>query len=164
MAKFHVDWFEKKNEDWVVLTLSGEEGKHSEVSVNRVNKKGETFPNFDSIANGGEIEGELWQSGAGKWYLFAPKQPKSGAFTKKLAEEKQAIIEGSVGRVLDRKEHSIALAGAQRDAVLLVTTFYKDIAEDPILGEQERETLLKKKIVQWRDYLLSKDFTDVVPF
>lgn len=71
---------QNKSKDWKVVTILNAAGDLMEnISVNRTNKKGETFPNFDDIQTGASVEGTLWESPAGKTYLFAPK----GATTQK---------------------------------------------------------------------------------
>lgn len=82
-------------------------------------------------------------------------------------EKAQERKESSINRFADRKEHSIALAGAQRDAVLLVTTFYKDAwSKDPILSasETELDLIIKRKVVEFRDWIMSDKFTETTPF
>ncbi len=77
-----ISWLEKKNEDWKIATLTNEAGaQFQNVSINRVSKKGETFPNFDTLTNSSEVDGVLWQSPKGGWYLFPPKPetPQGGA-------------------------------------------------------------------------------------
>lgn len=65
---------ESKTSDWKVITILNAAGELvEEISVNRTNKKGEVFPDFDEILAGSNIEGQLWQSPKGKLYLFAPK-------------------------------------------------------------------------------------------
>lgn len=159
MAQFKVEWMEKKGDGWIVATLSDGTNKTTDVSINERNKKGEIFPNFNAITLGGTVEGDLWQSSAGKWYLFAPKAPKQGqggVFKAKVIEEAQVRKESSINRTMDRKEESIKLSSAQRDAVLIVTTFYKDSGIDA----QE----IKEQIVKWRDWFLSEDFNTTIPF
>lgn len=68
---------EAKTIDWKVITILNAAGELvEEISVNRTNKKGETFPEFDEIIVGATIEGQLWQSPKGKLYLFPPKEQK----------------------------------------------------------------------------------------
>lgn len=154
MNKFKVNWMAKKSEDWIVAALIDESGtEFKEVSINRTNKKGEVFPNFDGIMPGAEIEGNLWTSDAGKHYLFAPKPQKFGG-----AVGGQQAREKSINKVLDRKEDSIAIAGAQRDAVLIVSSlisehYYGDLKPD----------FLKEKIVEWRNWFLSDEFKKSTP-
>lgn len=145
-----IEWTENKSSNWKVCTVMNESGATIEnVSVNRKNKKGETFPNFDDIAPGREVEGDLWQSPAGKWYLFAPKAKgqgmgprpeyapkpisKSGAveaanITKKSVETSQMNKE----RLEEIKQIAINRSSSQTAAVNIVTAFYKDLSEDEI--------------------------------
>lgn len=172
--KVKIDWIETKAEDWKVAMLTDDKGTSlKEVSINRKSKKGELFPNFDTLASGQEVEGQLWQSTAGKWYLFPP-QPETtsggasrssgGAFNAKQIEEHTIRKEGFIKETIENKERAIQMAGAERDAVLLVTTFYSPIwMKDPIL-EHELDKLIKDKVVFFRDWLLSADFTNTIPF
>lgn len=176
MAKFNISWLVKKNPDWIVAELTevplGTEYK--EVSINRTNKWGELFPGFDDLQPGRDVEGEIWQSGQGKWYLFAPKpqttqggaySANKGGYTAKTNQIKQAIKqaqerkEESIGKTLDRKEESIRLSAAQRDAVLIVNT---------LLGKGEEpweDGAIKEAIIEWRNwFLLDDEFNNPPPF
>lgn len=65
---------EKKSNDWLVVSLVNSAGDLIEnVSINRISKKGDLFPNFDDIKQDTKIDGRLWESDSGKQYLFAPK-------------------------------------------------------------------------------------------
>jgi hypothetical protein len=111
---------------------------------------------------GGKIDGELKEKeymGKPSYTLDAPMKAKTasgGAFKQKMIEETMDRKEKSISNFQASKEESIKLAGAQRDAVLLVTTFYKDV------GMHDKE--IKDKVIEFRDWLLSDDFTDRVPF
>ena len=175
MTKLKVEWIEVKAPDWKLATLIGEDGKQiTEVSINRTSKKGEVFPSFDELASGHDVEGELWQSTAGKWYLFPPRpqttpggasRGQGGAYKAKVMEEAMARKEVSIGKFQASKEESIKLAGCQRDAVLLTQTMFgNNIWSDPILSEEEKRSVLKKEVIKWRDWLLSDAFNDVLPF
>jgi hypothetical protein len=158
--KFIIEKVEDKSKDWKVTTIKGEQGSVVGVSVNRVNNKGETFPNFDGIILGATIDGELWRSPSGKNYLFAPKPASTGGSRAnpgiaKAMERKET----SIAKFQDSKETSIKLAGAMRDAVLITTTFYKDLALE--------DADIEAKIKQWRNWFLSNhgDETDIkAPF
>lgn len=151
-----IEWTENKSKDWKICTVTKPDGTTTEnVSVNRMNKKGEVFPNFDGIAPGADIEGELWRSDAGKWYLFAPKPKGEGLGTRpawvkpkadmtRVMEKKQESIEKN----MDVKNEAIKMAGAQRDAVLMVTTFYATQA----LSEEE----LQAKVEYWYQYFINR--------
>lgn len=151
---FKIIWLDVKSPDWKVATLEDEQTQYSEVSINKVNKKGEVFPNFDAIQKGGTIRGNLWTSSGGKKYLFAPKPQKSQNFRndmKSVMKEKQE----NVKEAQETKKENIKEAAAQRDAVLMVTTFYPEFANDPLLSS-EKEKLLKEKYLQWRDFFLNQ--------
>jgi hypothetical protein len=147
--KFIIEKVDNKSNDWKITSIKGEQGNViAEVSVNRVNKKGETFPNFDGIILGATIDGELWTSATGKNYLFAPKPASTGGSKgnpgiAKAMEKKNE----SIAKFQDSKETSIKLAGAMRDAVLIVTTFYKDL--------QMEDGDIELKIKQWRNWFLT---------
>lgn len=172
MAKHKVTWLEKKNEDWVLVSL---ETGQTEVSINRKSKKGEAFPGFDSLAPGVEVEGELWQSTAGKWYLFPPRpqtprggvsRASGGASKSKAIEDAQIRKAEQIDKFQSSKEESIRLAGCQRDAVLLTQTMFgNNIWSDPILSEDEKRNILKKEVIKWRNWLyLDKEFNELPPF
>ncbi len=148
--RYKVEWVEVKAPDWKIASLTSIDGtfKETGVSINRTNKKGEVFPNFDGITPGAEIDGNPWKSSAGKWYLFAPEVITQKTFAAKpsgikaMQERKSEMIEKSQ----DRKEESIAKSGAQRDAVLIVTTFYKDQILTP--------TEIAEKVEYWYKHFL----------
>lgn len=71
---FKIFKIEKKNADWIVASLVDAAGDvHENVSINKVSKKGDIFPNFDTLEVGTKVEARIWESDAGKKYLFAPK-------------------------------------------------------------------------------------------
>lgn len=131
--KVYISKVEDKSADWkVVGLLSEDKTAYEGVSVNRVNKKGETFPNFDDIKAQAEVEGDLWKSPADKWYLFAPKKPLDrpkffkpggGAAAIKKAQETKAE---NIAVAQERKHDAIARAGAFRDATLVTIASLKD--------------------------------------
>ncbi len=102
-----------KSPDWKVVDVEGLDGtKASDVSCNRFDKEKKEFPNYDTIVDGATIEATLWQSQAGKSYLFAPKptvlprfKVNGGAITKNM-EKKEASIE----KFQTNKEESIKIA------------------------------------------------------
>lgn len=166
MAKLTIEWIETKGPDWKVASLIGEDKTaYKDVSINRTSKKGEIFPNFDDLKNGGEVEGELWQSTGQKWYLFPPKpqttsggapRGSGGGYKQKVMEESMARKESSIRNFQATKEESIRLSSAQRDSVLIVTSIgVKESSDDEI----------KHAIIKWRDwFLLSSEFNDTPPF
>lgn len=153
MADYKVLKVDDKNKDWKVISIEKGENEYlHNVSVNRVNKKGEVFPNFDDIKEGAITEGELWESGSSKWYLFAPKQKPArspnGSFRdaqiEKIMDKKEASIEKFQGR----KEESIKLAGAMRDAVLVSLASLRD---QPFPTDEE----YKAEFEKWLKYFLN---------
>lgn len=156
---YKITWVENKSNDWKVASLECGGVKTEGVSINRVNKKGEVFPNFDSITLEGTVDGELWNSPSGKHYLFAPKVASTGttgAYKGQQIAKAQETKREDIKEAQGRKEESIALAGAQRDAVLIVTKFnITDWTEDHI----------QEEIIKWRNWFLSSKFTDsTIPF
>lgn len=131
MATYKVLACEEKQPGWKVVTLQmSETSQQSDVSVNKVNKKGEEFSGFDAIAVGVEVKGELWQSSAGKWYLFAPKPDagkpwKSGGGSAAIAKAQETKRE-DIKEAQERKNEAIALAGAMRDATLVSLAALRD--------------------------------------
>jgi hypothetical protein len=158
-----------KSPDWKILTLEIVEGEGSvmfeDVSVNRVNKKGEAFPNFDNLKVGERVKGNLWTSSAGKKYLFAPDLNKpagganrgqSGGFKagmQKMVEQKQAGIEKNI----DRKEEGIKISSTMRDAV--------QIALAELGGNADHEDY-ERRIQYWRQWLWGEweNVNDFPPF
>lgn len=158
--KFIVQKCEDKSTDWKIISFFADNTNYDDVSVNRVNKKNETFPNFDGIKVGAEIDGNPWKSSTGKYYLFAmppegakPPQRGAGAITKAM-ERKENGIEKSQ----DRKEEGIKVSSTMRDAVLIVTKFYP---------EDSTNEAIKNAIELWRKYLWEnwdKEDKDYDPF
>lgn len=109
--KYTVSKLEKKSPEWYVADLLDDNGSAlTSVSINKVNKKGEQFPGFDQIAEGGEVAGEHWVSQAGKNYLFEPKPEgqKSGGRPNmdRIMEKKSDMIHAAQ----DTKAENIAKA------------------------------------------------------
>lgn len=138
MPLFKINAVDVKSNDWKIVSLTSQEGVTiGNVSVNRVNKKNETFPAFDDIVAGKEVEGNLWTSQAGKNYLFAPEVKTYTSFQKgggksavieKAQDRKESSIERfqntkeeSISKTLDRKEDSFMISGTARDATLILT-------------------------------------------
>lgn len=67
-------------------------------------------------------------------------------------KEAQARKEQSISKFADRKEESIALAGAQRDAVLIVTSLYSELDSLPT---EDKAEAIKKEILYWHNWLLN---------
>lgn len=161
--KYKTNWMEKKNNDWILASIlpQKEDGtwdkEITNVSINRTAKNGQVFPNFDTIAAGVEIEGEFWQSQAGKNYLFAPKpkleapnfikQAGNSAFKAKQIEEAQNRTTQNVAKAQDNKDWSIKTSSTMRDAVLL------SIAE----GKPNQENILRWREWLWNNFEVEPD-------
>lgn len=160
--KFSIKWLETKGPDWKVATIVNEAGiEYEDVSINRTNKKGEVFPEFDSLLNGGTVQGEYWETpDKTKKYLFPPRVDKpaqrtfGGGQVKAMMKEKQEGIKES----MDRKEHSIMESSSMRDAVSLAIAEFESY-QDKLRGSggsgtggggSDLEFLIKK----WRKFLL----------
>jgi hypothetical protein len=149
MSKVTIEWAENKSNDWRICTIKEGNQTITDVSVNRVNKKGETFPNFDGIIPGAEIECEIWKSPAGKTYMFAPRPQsasKVGGFgggVKAAQERKEVMIE----KAQERKSDSIAYFNSVNCSIELVSK--RGMSE---MTDQDVELA----VVQWREWFLSE--------
>lgn len=118
--EYKIEWCENKSDDWKVLTLIDGDQTLDNVSVNRVNKEGEVFPNFDGLVPSTTVKANLWTSKAGKRYLFAPK-PQGGSnkgVKSQVIEKAMERKETSIGKFQDNKELGIKISATMRDAVL----------------------------------------------
>lgn len=152
--KYKIDWLEVKNTEWTLVSLTGEDGKKiEEVSINKKSKKGELFPNFDNLASGQEVEGELWQSTAGKWYLFPPKQSKQGqggAFKTQVIEEAQDTKRRDITHFQGEKEYSIRVSSSMNKAIELAIAEYS--VESRVHVGLDKD-YLEKAILRWREWI-----------
>lgn len=160
--KYTLDWVEKKNNDWVLVSLASGE---KEVSINRTSKKGEVFPNFDNLAPGIEVEGELWQSQAGKWYLFPPKPVTPNPMGTRPAWAKK---ESTINKAMETKAQNIATAQENRgQGVKIASTMNKAIEialaeNESVVAEQFQE-----RVKYWRKWIWEnwdKTDSDFAPF
>ena len=147
MKKVNIEWTENKSNDWRICTIKEGSQTITDVSVNRVNKKGETFPNFDGIIPGAEIECEIWKSPAGKTYMFAPRPqvgPKAGGMGIKAAQERKAEM---IEKAQDRKSESIAYFNSVNCAIELVGKLK--------ISDMTRQDT-EEEIIHWRDWFLAE--------
>ena len=161
--EYTISFTDNKSPDWKILTLEIVEGDGSvmfqDVSVNRVNKKGETFPNFDGLIVGSRVKGNLWTSPQGKHYLFAPNLTtvKSGASgggfkagMQKMVEQKQEAIKLSQ----ENKNESIKIASTLGKAVDCAIAVY----EKGVSSETLEELITKWRRILWMEWDNTKDF------
>ena len=171
MAKYTIDWMETKE------TSTGKKLHKANLTDENGNKLDSVTlwaSEWPDVMNGHVVEGTYEEKQNGQYLnktLYAPKTPKTaqgGAYRAKVVEEAQIRKEGSINRTLDRKEESIKMSSAQRDAVLIVTTFYKDRwINDPIIGgasDMELDTMIKEKVLKYRDWFISHEFEEHTPF
>jgi hypothetical protein len=153
---YKIDWCEVKKEGetngrkWKItnMTLTDSVGNtYDEVST------------FDPVIAGQEIDGFIETKGMYKNFKKSLEKPKfmQKPDISKQVEKAQARTEASIGKTMDRKEESIKLAGAQRDAVLIVTNLFPN--------GQETEQEIKEKIIKWRNFFLNDEtFNNPPPF
>ena len=122
------------------------------------------YPNFATLEEGHTTEGDIVVKGDFKTLYPArtssPFVRKSGpqAITKAMETKKENIKEAQTF-----KNESIKLAAIQRDAVLLVTTFYPEYNtafQDDMPG---KEQAIKDRIMYWKKYL-EQVYGDGQPF
>lgn len=148
-----------KSSDWKVVSIQGMDGSQADnVSVNKVNKKGEIFPDFDSIADGSKIEANFWMSDSGKGYLFAPRPigtPKTGGVKSATISQAMDRKEKSIGTFQDKKENSIAYNVALNTAHSLITAMISAKLINPTL--EEANELIKENrdawLAEWDSFL-----------
>lgn len=165
--KYKVEWIETNKYGDKTASLTDEAGGKL-LSV----KLGKEFKGQD-IMSGHTIEGTEWKSPKnGSIYIFPLKEENPTAYQYKpvsgprstpqsdiSTQVKQAQERTAKGieKTMDRKEESIRLSSAQRDAVLIVTKIINESWGD--------DATIKEKIIKWRNwFLLSKDFNDIPPF
>ena len=105
-------------------------------------------PNYASYVEGAVISGSVFKNEKGYWAFKSenskPTYNKSSAVNKAMDRKEE-----SNEKFQDNKDRAIRLAAAQRDAVLMVTTFE---AGTPFPTDAE----LKAKFIAWRDWFLSE--------
>ncbi len=156
-----IEWLEKKTatingspKQLLEGTFVGEDGvKYEKATIWREDKEGGVFPNFDDLKPGHSIQGNPWKHPTKGSITIYPEKPTNNASNgnfkatggiNKAMEKKAENIE----HAQDRKEESISKASCQRDAVLLTTTFYKDMP----MSDKD----IADKIEYWRNYLSAK--------
>lgn len=152
--KYHVEWIENK---------TGKSGKPYQAMTLK-DETGAMFENvttFDSLSLAGDYEGEIIQNGQYlnfKMKMANPYPKPAGRGIDKAMERKEA----SITKFADRKEESIALMSSQRDAVLIVTTLYPELAS---YEEPHKTREIEAKYHQWRKFLLNSNSPlDKAPF
>ena len=159
--KLTIDWCEEK--------VSSKGTKYKKASVTPENGTRtddvavfDSYSQYGDIAPGRVVEGVLKEKeyqGKKSYTLedgnLGPKPDSLGGYKQKMINETMEKKNSSIREFQGNKEESIRLAGCQRDAVLLVTTF---------LPRESDTDYIKTKIIEWRDWLLSDDFSEHPPF
>lgn len=177
MMTYTVEWVENKKDDWKIATLKEivENGQSfDDVSINKTDKKNVVFPNFDQIAPGVQVSGNIWKNPAsGKYTLFAP-DPKPAPTTRPASPAgagggargvaaAQGRKEAGIEKAQDRKETGIMVASAMRDSTLIATSLMGSQKQEPWSLEEFTdmfERIKKWYLAKWRDTDKSLD----VPF
>ncbi len=154
MAQFKIEFLENKSADWKVATVTDESGKtFQEVSINKTNKKGEPFPNFDGIMSGATIEANFWTSSAGKNYLFAPdKQNATGKKPnmERVMEKKASMI----GEAQDKKAQNVSAAQDRNEIMWAKNNASMIIAHHPAFQNLEINEI-EQTIINLADRILN---------
>lgn len=134
---FKILKLEKKNAEWIVASLVDAAGDvHENVSINKVSKKGDIFPNFDTLEVGTKVEGRIWESDAGKKYLFAPKGGAKAAYRASeradIAYDKKADEEYPISEKLETILNKQVAHQIKLEQILELLQPKKKIADDTI--------------------------------
>ncbi len=143
----------------------GEDGKEFNASIWELDRDNKQFPGFSDLRPGATFEGNPWTSPTtGKTSIYPPK-PVSEAFKGQKGgnsaniTKAQTVKREDIKVAQERKNTVIQLSGAMRDAVLIVTTFYR--------GVEMEDSDIQDKIKKWRAWFLENhgDETDTkAPF
>lgn len=115
------------------------------------------FPGYHGIQDGAEVMGNLTTSPDGKFKnlkptgggSYAPRPsstPRSSSYGAKAGQERKGEM---IEHAQDRKELSMRLQGAMRDATLITLASLKD---SPFPDDED----FKKVWEMWRDYLMGQ--------
>jgi hypothetical protein len=124
----------------------------------------ESLPAWGKLVLEAEVDIQYTTSGKYKtiteidgWEVPKRKYEKPKSDMDKAMEYKRVSIQ----EAQKSKEQSIMLAGAARDATIIITTFYPELAE-----KKTKDKLIKEKWLEWRKWLYKQSdnpFGDV-PF
>ncbi len=167
MAQFRLDWLEQKRADWYIVTATdlSTGQKQTSVSINEMDKKTgkPAWKDWANMKAGDVLEGKLWQSQKGGWYLFPSQEDENangvvvrspnanfranGATKGNQIAKAQQVKKENINEAMAQKEESVKQASTFRDATLLTVAELGSGAGD----EQMRETWLR-----WRQFLLEQ--------
>lgn len=158
MAKLKIEWAEKKTSkagnEYFRASISDETGNRTDdVAIFS------SFAQYAEVAPGVTVEGELEvkdYQGKKSYALVSPQASKpktggNGAIAKNMERKAESIATAQT-----RKENGIEFAATQRDATLIVTTFYPELAT---LEGDMKKVEIAKAIKGWRKWL-AENFGD----
>lgn len=114
-----------------------------------------SFPAFTSIGEGSKLFGVIVDNGKGK--TLNPTSTASGSVQKPPQTpfaHAQEVKGAQIKNAQDTKETGIKLAGAMRDATLIVTTLYADIIKN--IPEDQRAEKIREALAEWREFLITE--------
>lgn len=145
---YKLDWMERKTtsvgDKWN-CNLSASDGTHEGITL--------WVKDWPTVALAQTVEGELVVKQNGQYtnktlYPLKASPRASTGFRKPNMEAVVAQKNENIRENMDTKHEAIKMAGAQRDAVLMVTTFNADGS----FNDDE----LKEKIEEWYQYFLNR--------
>lgn len=159
--KYQVIWLENKEKLKEVKLKDMYSSEEHDAVIWKTDKDGKTFPGYEEIINGGEVEGNLWTSPSNGKKTLYPITPKktggSGANVAKAMETKRENIAEAQGR----KETAIEMAATARDATLLTVEWVRNEA---IQSRYPLTTEIQSKWLEWRKWLTGQFGNPGAPF
>ena len=146
---------QRKSVDWILTDGIGLDGvAFMGASMNRTNKDGTgvQWPQWDTLADGSVIEGNLWTNPTNQRQAIYPPKPQAKgnpAFKGQQIAKMQETKAANIAMAQDRKNESISIHGAFRDATLIALQSYKDV---PFPTDEE----FKAEWTKWVRWILSK--------
>lgn len=165
-----------KSKDWKVVSYETPEGGVTEeASINRTDKKGVVFPDFDGIMEGRTIDGNPWRNpSSGKWSIYPPKPESTGTTVRSGGG-----IKANMEKVMDKKQENIRESQEHKDLSIKISSTMNKAVELAIaeyesnkFNIQDGGTLpqypLDELVIKWRHWLWQQwDKTnpdDIAPF
>lgn len=155
--RYNILQIETKGAGWKLATIQdlNTQDITERVSINKVGKKGEVFPNFDALKLNDSIEGSLWVSQKGAAYLFPskPEKPQGGAFKRTTGDISKAV-EVAQGRKNDFIEN---VQENKNLAIKVSSTLSKavDLAIAEYGTQTEPVRTLDELFIKWRLFLFN---------
>lgn len=136
----------RENKPFASVTLTDENGmEFPGVGV---------FDELDKFTIGATVEGEVSKNDKGYWNFRAANTKSAGGGSRSgMIKQAQAEKAAYIREAQQTKEMGIKIAGAQRDATLIVTTFYEELAS---MTPNAREENIKALWKEWRDWFINE--------